>query len=77
MDQQTTSVGRVVHYVSYGTPNREYTPEHRAAVITRVNANSFSIGLCILNSTGIFFKEEVRPDEENKTFGTWHWSERV
>lgn len=30
------SVGRVVHYRSYGTPNGEYAPECRAATITAV-----------------------------------------
>ena len=32
----TPSVGRVVHYVSYGTPGGEYKSECRAAVITEV-----------------------------------------
>lgn len=71
------SVGRVVHYVSYGTPNGEYKPEHRAAMITQVNANSFSVGLCILNPTGLFFNAEVPQDETEKKGGTWHWPERV
>ena len=30
------SIGRVVHYVSYGTPGGEYTSECRAAVVTEV-----------------------------------------
>lgn len=30
------SVGRIVHYVSYGTPGGEYTKECRAAIITEV-----------------------------------------
>lgn len=33
---QKPSVGRVVHYRSYGTPQGEYKPECRAAVITAV-----------------------------------------
>lgn len=28
------SIGRIVHYVSYGTPKGEYTSQCRAAVIT-------------------------------------------
>lgn len=31
---QVPSVGRIVHYVSYGTPGGEYTSECRAAIIT-------------------------------------------
>lgn len=30
------SVGRIIHYVSYGTPGGEYPPTCRAAVITEV-----------------------------------------
>jgi hypothetical protein len=30
------SIGRIVHYVSYGTPGGEYASECRAAVITEV-----------------------------------------
>lgn len=29
----TPSVGRIVHYVSYGTPGGEYTSQCRAAII--------------------------------------------
>lgn len=29
-------IGRIVHYVSYGTPGGEYTSECRAAVVTEV-----------------------------------------
>ncbi|WKW87201.1 hypothetical protein SAVBUCKETDAWG_75 [Gordonia phage Savbucketdawg] len=35
MTQQPT-VGRIVHYQSYGTPGGEYLPEPRAAIITEV-----------------------------------------
>ncbi|MFJ2650865.1 hypothetical protein ACIO1C_29620 [Streptomyces sp. NPDC087420] len=35
MDQKP-SVGRIVHYVSYGTPGGEYTSQCRAAIITEV-----------------------------------------
>lgn len=31
------TVGRIVHYQSYGTPGGEYLPEPRAAVITEVH----------------------------------------
>ena len=35
-DQPTPSVGRVVHYVSYGTPGGEYTSQCRAAIVAGV-----------------------------------------
>ena len=84
MDAQKPSVGRIVHYVSYGTPNGEYKPEHRAAIITAViedddNGNDLQgrvVSLCIFNPTGMFFNETVFLDEEEKKGGTWHWPER-
>lgn len=33
---QKPSIGRIVHYQSYGTPGGEYLPEPRAAIITEV-----------------------------------------
>ncbi len=33
---QRAAIGRIVHYVSYGTPNGEYGRECRAAIITKV-----------------------------------------
>lgn len=34
----TPSVGRIVHYVSYGTPGGEYTSQCRAAMVAEVGA---------------------------------------
>ncbi|MET4095125.1 hypothetical protein [Arthrobacter sp. UYCu712] len=34
---QQPSVGRIVHYHSYGTPGGEFRPEARAAIITAVH----------------------------------------
>lgn len=84
MDNQKPSVGRIVHYVSYGTPNGEYQPEHRAAVITAVvekddagNELTGVVSLCVLNPTGMFFNETVLQDEVDKKGGTWHFPERI
>jgi hypothetical protein len=57
MDQKP-SVGRVVHYVSYGTPGGEYTKECRAAIITETDTSD-TVGLCVLNPTGQFFNRTV------------------
>lgn len=86
MAEQVPSVGRVVHYVAYGTPNGEYLPEHRAAIITEVYANptqqdpdhlSTDVGLCVLNPTGQFFNRRVPLDITGKAGGSWHWPEYV
>lgn len=56
------TVGRIVHYVSYGTPGGEYKSECRAAIITEVPegvANPLTVGLCVLNPTGQFFNRSV------------------
>lgn len=82
MDNQKPSVGRIVHYVSYGTPKGEYKPEHRAAIITGIPGMQPSdmkeyVSLCVLNPGGMFFNELVAQDEDQKAGGTWHWPERV
>jgi hypothetical protein len=66
---QKPSVGRIVHYVSYGTPGGEYTAQCRAAVITDVhNLDPVPehgvpyVDLCVLNPTGLFFNINCRYD---------------
>ena len=77
------SVGRIVHYVSYGTPNGEYGKECRAAIVTQVNAPGADeherIGVAVLNPSGMFFHEdlpELDPAVHGYKGGTWHWPER-
>lgn len=90
MSQPSPSVGRIVHYVSHGTPVREdgsqaFLPECRAAIVTEVDpTDSGRVGLAVLNPTGQFFHplanggcEHVAVDEQPPTGGTWHWPERV
>lgn len=76
MSEQRPSIGRIVHYVSFGTPGGEYTSECRAAAITEVDTSD-TVGLCVLNPTGMFFNRTVPHDESGEGFGTWHWPERV
>jgi hypothetical protein len=83
------SVGRIVHYVAYGTPGGEYPAgAHRAAVITAVGEPTYlyiggrdqrvpRASLCILNPTGFFFTQDALQDEDTKEAGTWHWPERT
>lgn len=75
-ENQIPSIGRVVHYVSYGTPNGEYKPEHRAAIITRVGEDDADgeVDLCVLNPTGLFFNQRVKKGDRE---GQWHWPELV
>ena len=84
------SVGRIVHYVSYGTPGGEYGSECRAAVVTEVGevfvpegqahsplAERTPVSLAVLNPEGMFFNRGVMQDEGAQRGGTWHWPERV
>lgn len=81
-DLQRPSVGRIVHYVSYGTPGGEYTSQCRAAVITEVGdpeatePELMDVGLAVLNPEGMFFNREV-PYGGDRAGGSWHWPERV
>lgn len=85
------SVGRIVHYVAYGTPGGEFPAGVcRAAVVTEIeNPSSWSgdhvvtlphgsphVGVCVLNPSGLFFNREIPYDEAKKP-GSWHWPERV
>lgn len=83
---QTPSVGRIVHYQSYGTPGGEYVSEPRAAIITEISRREYRspdsdapgalVGLCVLNPTGQFFNCNV-PYAEEPTPGHWNWPPRV
>lgn len=75
------TVGRIVHYVSYGTPNGEYTSQCRAAVVTEVQPKQPAsaqvvVGLAVFNPTGMFFNTDIVQDENSHRGGTWHWPER-
>jgi hypothetical protein len=72
------SVGRIVHYVSYGTPGGEYTPQCRAAIITEI-VNDGLVGLAVLNPTGLFFNRSQYDDLEGAApqGDSWHWPERT
>ena len=67
------SIGRIVHYVSYGTPGGEFGSECRAAIVTEVPAllseqpnDGTTVGLCVLNPTGQFFNRGVIYHEGHK-----------
>lgn len=68
MSPQRPSVGRIVHYVSHGTPVRAdgtqaYTKQCRAAIVTEVADPNFgegegetTVGLAVINPGGLFFR---------------------
>lgn len=75
------TIGRIVHYHSYGTPGGEFKPLPRAAIVTAVNVgppgDDDSVSLCAINPTGVFFNEHVRHAPDDKpTPGHWNWPPR-
>ena len=72
---QQPSIGRIVHYQSYGTPAGEYLPAPRAAIITILNDDG-TAGLAVLNPTGTFFNLRVPFSPEPKP-GHWSWPPRT
>ena len=75
--EQKPSVGRIVHYQSYGSPGGEYKSEPRAAIITGV-VNDTTVHLFVMNPEGIFLNKNCYFDgNETPKGGTWHWPPRV
>lgn len=90
---QQPSVGRIVHYVSHGTPVRAdggqaFTARCRAAIVTEVelgvpkSLGGERVGLAVLNPTGIFLHSLEAGgckyhDADEPPGGTWHWPERA
>jgi hypothetical protein len=75
MNIQKPTIGRVVLYRSYGTPNGEYKPEPRAATITQVSdSDPTVVGLCIMNPTGLFFNQRVNYGTRE---GQWQYPPRT
>lgn len=81
--QPVPSVGRIVHYVSYGTPGGEYTSQCRADIVTAVQdgTEGRGVSLAVLNPTGMFFNENCPHYPQDGAGplpgGSWHWPERV
>lgn len=83
---QQPSVGRVVHYVSHGSPvqsdgTQVFASKCRAAMVTEItdcDAHTECVGLFVANPTGIFLDQHVPHNETTEQRGgTWHWPERV
>jgi hypothetical protein len=79
--EQIPSIGRIVHYQDFGTPDGKTMSLVRAAIITQVygtqelGGHEF-VGLCVLAPEGMFFRKTVVYDAEGKP-GSWRWPPRV
>ena len=72
------TVGRIVHYVSYGTPGGEHPSACRAAIVAAVDEyqppgedGEFvgHVDLAVLNPDGMFFNKGVHYDAGAETPG--------
>lgn len=79
---QQPSIGRIVHYQSYGTPGGEYLPEPRAAIITEVHETPDGgygrtvVSVAVVNPTGLFFAQNLELVDV-PTPGAVNWPPRV
>lgn len=73
MDTVKPTVGRIVHYLSHGSPNGEHVSEVRAAIITKVQSDDM-VCLAVLNPTGMFFNMGCR---KGNGPGMWNWPPRT
>lgn len=82
------SVGRIVHYQSYGTPGGEYLPSPRAAVIAAVVAPDAvtapgavpvddTCDIVVFNPQGLFFNRTMHAPGDVPTPGCWNWPPRT
>ena len=69
------SIGRIVHYQSYGTPGGEFLPEPRAAIIAAVIDDAGLCDVVVFNPQGLFFNRV--PYSEEPAPGHWNWPPRV
>lgn len=75
------TVGRIVHYQSYGTPGGEFLPQPRAAIIAAVrSAPEYETDECdivVLNPSGLFFNRAKHAPDDVPTPGCWNWPPRT
>lgn len=64
-------IGAVVHYHSYGTPNGEFVPEPRPAIVSVIKEDGV-ICATVFNPDGFYFNKDL-PFAETPTPGHWNF----
>jgi hypothetical protein len=76
MDKQKPTIGRIVHYMRYGSPGGEHKPEPSPAIITAVlNEEEGICMLFVMNPTGLYFNPT--PFSEEPKPGHWSWPTKI
>lgn len=75
MPEQKPSIGRIVHYQSYGTPGGEFLPKPRAAIVADVGDDGSTCDVVVFNPQGLFFNKV--PFSAEPKPGCWSWPPRV
>lgn len=68
------TIGRIVHYQRYGSPNGEHKAEPSPAVITQIHPDG-DAQLFVMNPNGCYFNKT--PFSEEPKPGHWSWPPRV
>lgn len=68
------AIGRVVHYMKYGTPGGEHPMEASPAVITKVLDGKMCM-LFVMNPNGVYFNET--PYSQEPRPGHWSWPHKI
>lgn len=72
MEKQKASIGRIVHYMRYGSPGGEHLPEPSPAVVVKVNDEATQqCQLFVMNPNGLYFNDTPFSDEPKP--GHWSW----
>lgn len=65
------SIGRIVWYQRYGTPNEEHKAEPSPAIVTQVCEDGMTCHLFVMNPNGCYFNKTPYSDELKG--GHWSW----
>lgn len=68
---QMPSIGRIVWYQKYGTPNGEHKAEPSPAIVTQVCEDGRTCHLFVMNPNGCYFNKTPYSDELKG--GHWSW----
>jgi hypothetical protein len=68
------TIGRIVLYHKFGTPNGEHNPEPSPAIITKISDDGETCHLFVMNPNGCYFN--LTRYSPNPKPGYWSWPVR-